>query len=86
MITAESSVQLLTFMSKHRYANVFRDALPIAGVDGTLRNRMRARGGKQRSCEDWFVEFGSKFGWLRDNSSRGEVGVCDHGQQLPERF
>jgi serine-type D-Ala-D-Ala carboxypeptidase/endopeptidase (penicillin-binding protein 4) len=41
MITAEASVQLLTFMSKHRYANVFRDALPIAGVDGTLRNRMR---------------------------------------------
>ena len=41
MITAEASVQLLTFMSKHRYANIFRDALPIAGVDGTLRNRMR---------------------------------------------
>lgn len=41
MITAEASVQLLTFMSKHRYASVFRDALPIAGVDGTLRNRMR---------------------------------------------
>ncbi len=41
MITAEASVQLLTFMSKHRYANVFRDALPIAGVDGTLRTRFR---------------------------------------------
>jgi len=41
MITAEASVQLLTFMSKHRYATVFRDALPIAGVDGTLRNRFR---------------------------------------------
>jgi D-alanyl-D-alanine carboxypeptidase/D-alanyl-D-alanine-endopeptidase (penicillin-binding protein 4) len=42
MITADASVQLLTFMSKHRYANVFRDALPIAGVDGTLRNRFKA--------------------------------------------
>ena len=41
MITAEASVQLLAFMSKHRYASVFRDALPVAGVDGTLRNRMR---------------------------------------------
>src|SRR5215212_2394864 len=41
MITAEASVQLLNFMSKHRYAAIFRDALPIAGVDGTLRNRMR---------------------------------------------
>jgi D-alanyl-D-alanine carboxypeptidase/D-alanyl-D-alanine-endopeptidase (penicillin-binding protein 4) len=28
-------------MSKHSHANVFRDALPIAGVDGTLRNRMK---------------------------------------------
>jgi D-alanyl-D-alanine carboxypeptidase/D-alanyl-D-alanine-endopeptidase (penicillin-binding protein 4) len=41
MITADASVQLLTFMSKHRYADVFRDALPIAGVDGTLRNRLK---------------------------------------------
>ena len=41
MITADASVQLLTFMSKHRYANVFRDALPIAGIDGTLRNRLK---------------------------------------------
>ena len=41
MITAEASVQLLTFMNRHRYADVFRDALPIAGVDGTLRNRLK---------------------------------------------
>jgi D-alanyl-D-alanine carboxypeptidase/D-alanyl-D-alanine-endopeptidase (penicillin-binding protein 4) len=41
MITAEASVQLLAFMSRHRYASVFRDALPIAGVDGTLRNRLK---------------------------------------------
>src|SRR5436190_7856783 len=41
MITAETSVQLLTFMSQHRYAQVFRDALPIAGVDGTLRTRFK---------------------------------------------
>ncbi len=41
MITAEASVQLLTYMSRHRYASVFREALPIAGVDGTLRNRMK---------------------------------------------
>ena len=40
-ITANSTVQLLTYMSTHRYANVFRDALPIAGVDGTLRTRLR---------------------------------------------
>jgi D-alanyl-D-alanine carboxypeptidase/D-alanyl-D-alanine-endopeptidase (penicillin-binding protein 4) len=41
MITANATVQLLTFMSKHRYFAQFRDALPIAGVDGTLRTRMK---------------------------------------------
>ena len=41
MVTAEASVQLLTFMNRHRYADVFRQALPVAGVDGTLRNRMK---------------------------------------------
>ncbi|HVS20742.1 MAG TPA: D-alanyl-D-alanine carboxypeptidase/D-alanyl-D-alanine-endopeptidase [Pyrinomonadaceae bacterium] len=41
MITANATVQLLTYMSKHRYFAQFRDALPIAGVDGTLRTRMR---------------------------------------------
>ena len=41
MVTADATVQLLTYMSRHRYANVLRDALPIAGVDGTLRNRLK---------------------------------------------
>ena len=41
MITAEATLQLLTYMNRHRYATVFRDALPIAGVDGTLRNRFK---------------------------------------------
>ena len=41
MVTAEATIQLLTYMSRHRHAGVFRDALPIAGVDGTLRSRMR---------------------------------------------
>jgi D-alanyl-D-alanine carboxypeptidase/D-alanyl-D-alanine-endopeptidase (penicillin-binding protein 4) len=40
-ITASGTTQLLTYMSTHRYANAFRDALPIAGVDGTLKNRMK---------------------------------------------
>ncbi len=41
MVTAEATIQLLTYMSRHRYASAFRQALPTAGVDGTLRNRMR---------------------------------------------
>ncbi len=41
MVTAEATLQLLIYMSRHRYASAFRQALPIAGVDGTLRNRMK---------------------------------------------
>lgn len=41
MIMADTTVQLLTYMSRHRFFGAFRDALPIAGVDGTLRARMK---------------------------------------------
>jgi D-alanyl-D-alanine carboxypeptidase/D-alanyl-D-alanine-endopeptidase (penicillin-binding protein 4) len=41
LIMADATVQLLTYMSKHKYFAQFREALPIAGVDGTLRTRMR---------------------------------------------
>jgi D-alanyl-D-alanine carboxypeptidase/D-alanyl-D-alanine-endopeptidase (penicillin-binding protein 4) len=41
LVTASATLQLLTYMSRHRYGAAFRDALPIAGVDGTLRNRFR---------------------------------------------
>jgi D-alanyl-D-alanine carboxypeptidase/D-alanyl-D-alanine-endopeptidase (penicillin-binding protein 4) len=40
-ITASATLQLLAYMNTHRYAAAFRDALPIAGVDGTLRTRLR---------------------------------------------
>ncbi|MGH9943585.1 MAG: D-alanyl-D-alanine carboxypeptidase/D-alanyl-D-alanine endopeptidase [Pyrinomonadaceae bacterium] len=41
LITAEATLQLLTYMSRHRHAQIFRDAQPVAGVDGTLRNRLK---------------------------------------------
>ena len=41
VITPEATVALLTHMSKSRWAEVYRNALPIAGVDGTLQNRMK---------------------------------------------
>lgn len=41
LTTANATVALLSFMARHREANAFHDALPIAGVDGTLRRRMR---------------------------------------------
>jgi D-alanyl-D-alanine carboxypeptidase/D-alanyl-D-alanine-endopeptidase (penicillin-binding protein 4) len=41
LITAGATVQLYEYMSKHRYAKEFYDALPVGGVDGTLRSRFR---------------------------------------------
>lgn len=41
VITPEATVALLAYMSKSRWADVYRNALPIGGVDGTLQNRMK---------------------------------------------
>jgi len=41
LLTPNATVQLLKFMSRHRHAEIFRESLPVAGVDGTLRNRMK---------------------------------------------
>ncbi|HEU4596530.1 MAG TPA: D-alanyl-D-alanine carboxypeptidase/D-alanyl-D-alanine-endopeptidase, partial [Pyrinomonadaceae bacterium] len=41
LVTAETTFRLLVHMNRHRYAADFRNSLPVAGVDGTLRNRMR---------------------------------------------
>src|ERR1019366_10582759 len=37
----DASVALLMFMSRQPESAVYREALPIAGVDGSLRNRMK---------------------------------------------
>jgi serine-type D-Ala-D-Ala carboxypeptidase/endopeptidase (penicillin-binding protein 4) len=41
IITPNATVALLSFMSRHRFAEDYRNGLPIAGVDGTLQNRMK---------------------------------------------
>lgn len=41
LVSANSTVALLTFMARHAEAQAFRDSLPIAGVDGTIRRRMK---------------------------------------------
>ena len=41
LVTPRATVRLLEFMLTHTFANVFRESLPIAGVDGTLERRMR---------------------------------------------
>jgi D-alanyl-D-alanine carboxypeptidase/D-alanyl-D-alanine-endopeptidase (penicillin-binding protein 4) len=41
LTSANATVALLTMMTTNRWAEDFFDALPIAGVDGTLRRRMK---------------------------------------------
>jgi len=41
LVTPNATIALLQFMSKHTEAKSYYDALPIAGRDGTLRNRLK---------------------------------------------
>jgi serine-type D-Ala-D-Ala carboxypeptidase/endopeptidase (penicillin-binding protein 4) len=41
LVTADATLRLLVYMNTHPAGAVFRDALPVAGVDGTLRNHMK---------------------------------------------
>jgi D-alanyl-D-alanine carboxypeptidase/D-alanyl-D-alanine-endopeptidase (penicillin-binding protein 4) len=41
LITPGSAVQLYTYMSKSRYANVWREAQTVGAIDGTLQNRFK---------------------------------------------
>ena len=40
LVTARAEVDLLVAMARHPLARAFRDSLPVAGVDGTLKRRM----------------------------------------------
>ncbi len=41
LISPLATSRLLEFMAAHEHASVFRNSLPVAGIDGTLRTRMR---------------------------------------------
>ena len=41
LLTPMSVIKLLSFMRKHKYGPTFYNSLSIAGIDGTLQNRMR---------------------------------------------
>lgn len=44
LVTARALVRLLTYMNRQPFAAAWRDALPIGGVDGTLRSRFTQPG------------------------------------------
>ena len=55
LITPESVVRVLQYMDQHLHRDVFLDMLPVAGRDGTLRNRMK----KGPAFEHVFAKTGS---------------------------
>ena len=48
LLTPESVVRLLQYMERHPRAEEFRDCLPIAGQDGTLKDRMKGTAAQGR--------------------------------------
>jgi D-alanyl-D-alanine carboxypeptidase/D-alanyl-D-alanine-endopeptidase (penicillin-binding protein 4) len=42
LVTPNATVALLRHMHRHPHGAIFREALPVAGRDGTLRSRMKA--------------------------------------------
>jgi len=48
LTTPEAIVSLLEYMHKHESFSCFYDSLPVAGVDGTLRDRLRKSEGHER--------------------------------------
>jgi serine-type D-Ala-D-Ala carboxypeptidase/endopeptidase (penicillin-binding protein 4) len=48
LLAPHQVVELLVAMNEHRHAQVFRDSLPVAGVDGTLEHRMRGTRAEKR--------------------------------------
>jgi D-alanyl-D-alanine carboxypeptidase/D-alanyl-D-alanine-endopeptidase (penicillin-binding protein 4) len=48
VVTPQGLVALLTAMDRHPHAAVFRESLPVAGVDGTLENRMKGTAAQGR--------------------------------------
>lgn len=48
LVSPMALTRLLTYMHKHRHAGVFIDSLPVGGVDGSLRYRLRGNETKGR--------------------------------------
>ncbi len=74
LVTADATVQLLTYMRRHRYATAFRESLPIAGADGTLRNRMKGTAAQNN--------LRAKTGTLSSASSLSGYVTTTSGEEL----
>jgi serine-type D-Ala-D-Ala carboxypeptidase/endopeptidase (penicillin-binding protein 4) len=74
LVTPRSTSRLLEFMLTHPHSDVFRESLALAGVDGTLENRMRET--------DAFNNFHGKTGTLSYVNSLSGYVTTHRGQVL----
>ncbi|BCW95269.1 MAG: D-alanyl-D-alanine carboxypeptidase/D-alanyl-D-alanine-endopeptidase [Fimbriimonadales bacterium] len=71
-VSAENFVRLLEYMHRSPHAEAFRESLPVYGVDGTLRNRLRGTPvqGNSFAKTGSLNRVSSLSGYLRTQSGR----------------
>jgi len=74
LVTAHGLVGLLVAMDRHAQARAFRDSLPVAGVDGSLRNRLKGTPAEGHLA--------AKTGWRRETSSLVGYATNRRGEDL----
>lgn len=74
LVTAHDLVTLLAAMDRHPHARVFKDSLPVAGIDGTLRGRMRGTPAEGRIV--------AKTGSFRQANSLAGYATLGNGERL----
>lgn len=74
LATAHGLAGLLAAMSRHPQARAFRESLPVAGVDGSLRGRLRGTAAEGRLA--------AKTGWRRQTSSLVGYATTKQGEDM----
>ena len=74
LVTPNATIELLRFMHRHRFTATFKECLPVAGVDGTLRGRMKGTAA--------FRNARAKTGTLRHVNTLSGYVMTAAGEQL----
>lgn len=78
MVTSHDLVSLLVAMQRHPHAAVFRESLAVAGVDGTLENRLKggAAQGRVLAKTGTLKQTNALAGYVRTRSGAGLAFSC----------